>query len=78
MNRTKHGNKWECQIRIQGASILLGPYEYRSDAIKADEVAGKIREGLIRHQKAVDRTKAIERFRFKEAESAIKDSGVVR
>ena len=80
MTRTnaKYNRKWQCDVQIQGVRVRLGPYEYRSEAAIADNAAAQIRTALNDHQKSMDRTKLIERYRFKEYESAIKDSGVVR
>jgi hypothetical protein len=71
MTKTRDGAKWQSQVMIQGTRISLGYFDHRSDAIKAEEIAGKIRDGL-------DRAKQIERFRSREVILEIKDSGVVR
>ena len=71
MTRTKDGKKWQSQVMIQGTRISLGFFNYRADAIKAEEIAGKIRDGLSRRE-------LIDRYRSRETLAEIKDSGVAR
>jgi hypothetical protein len=47
MKRTTYGEmKYESRVNILGVRILLGYYERRSDAMLAEDVAGKIRKAL--------------------------------
>jgi hypothetical protein len=47
MRRVNYGeHRYECRVSILGQDILLGYFELRGDAIKAERVAATIRQAL--------------------------------
>jgi hypothetical protein len=48
MRRAKYGAKWESSVQICGVRVYLGSFEYRSDAVKAEQIAIKIRDAISR------------------------------
>jgi hypothetical protein len=46
VKRAKYGNKWESSVQICGVRVYLGAFEYRSDAVKAEAIAIKIRDAI--------------------------------
>jgi hypothetical protein len=72
----KVGRTYQVIVHIFGEKISLGPYEYRSQATIAEEVVGKIRYQYNQHQKSDNRSKDIQRFRFRE-ETRMKTAPVI-
>jgi hypothetical protein len=47
--RVNYGQrKYECRVSILGEKILLGYFEFRSQATQAEEIANTIRQALSR------------------------------
>ena len=67
------GKKYEVIVRFSGHQICLGMHEYRSEAIKAESIALKIRTEIDRHQ---NRTNLIDRYKVRESMAEMKNAAI--
>ena len=70
------GKTYQVIVQFSGKKISLGPFEFRSQAVIAEEVADKIRREIDRNHKASERTRLIDRYKFREAMAEMKSAAI--
>ena len=70
------GKTYQVIVQFSGKKISLGPFAFRSQALIAEDVADKIRREIDQHHKSNDRTRLIDRYKFREAMAEMKNAAI--
>jgi hypothetical protein len=70
------GKTYQVIVQFSGKKISLGPFAFRSQALIAEDVADKIRREIDQHHKSNERTRLIDRYKFREAMTEMKNAAI--